>query len=103
VVRVDDGSTGGDVIVIADVPLRHVDEVKIAEASRRIGHAGEAKIRAVGEHRRQQRRFVGGGIAGAQMHEPIGESGPPIDIALVTSGRPTEVNVTMPQAACPQR
>jgi hypothetical protein len=58
--------------------MRHV-EVKIAEAPRRIGHAGETKIRAVGE----QRRFVGGGIAGAQMYEPIGESGPPIDIAQI--------------------
>ncbi len=78
---VDDGGAGGDVVVVADVPLRHVDEMMIAEAARRIGHAGEAEIGAVGEHRRQQRRFVGGGIAGAQMHEPFGESGPSVDIA----------------------
>ena len=80
-VRVDDGGTGGDVVVVADVPLRHVDEVMVAEASRRVGHSGEAQIGAVGEHRRQQRRFVGGGIAGAQMHEPVGESSPSVDIA----------------------
>jgi len=72
--RVDDGGAGGDVVAVADVPLRDVDEVMVAEAPRRVGHAGEAQIGAVGENRRQQRRFVGGGIAGAQMHEPVGES-----------------------------
>ena len=81
VVRVDDGGAGGDVVVVADVPLRHVDEMMVAEAARRVGHASEAQIGAVGEHRRQQRRFVGGGIAGAQMREPVGESGPSVDIA----------------------
>jgi len=70
VVRVDDGGAGGDVVVVADVPLRHVDEVMVAEASRRVGHTGEAQIGAVGEHGRQQRRFVGGGNAGTQMQEP---------------------------------
>ena len=49
VVRVDDGGTGGDVVVVADVPLRDVDEMMIAEAARRVGHAGEAEIGAVGE------------------------------------------------------
>ena len=78
---VDDGGAGGDVVVVADVPLRHVDQMMVAEAARRVGHAGEAEIGAVGEHRRQQRRFVGGRIAGAQMREPVGESGPRIDIA----------------------
>jgi hypothetical protein len=80
-VCIDDGGAGGNVVVVADVPLRHVDEVVIAEAARRIGHAGEAKIGAVGEHRRQQRPFVGGGIASAQVHESIGKAGPTIDIA----------------------
>ena len=81
VVRVDDGGAGGDVVVVADVPLRHVDEVMVTETARCVGHAGEAQIGAVGKHRRQQRGFVGGGIAGAQMHESVGESGPPVDIA----------------------
>ena len=81
VVGVDDGGAGGDVVVVADVPLRHVDEMVVAEAARRIGHAGEAEIGAVGEHRRQQRRLVGGRIAGAQMREPVGKAGPRIDIA----------------------
>ena len=41
VVRVDDRGAGRDVVVVADVPLCHVDEMKIAEASRRVGHTGE--------------------------------------------------------------
>jgi hypothetical protein len=52
VVRVDDGGAGGDIVVVADVPLRHVDEMMVAETPRRVGHAGEAQIGAVGEHRR---------------------------------------------------
>jgi hypothetical protein len=53
VMGVDNGGACGDVVVVADVPLRHVDEMMIAEATRRIGHAREAEIGAVGEHRRQ--------------------------------------------------
>jgi hypothetical protein len=75
-VRVGDGGTGSDVIVVADVPLRHVDEVMVAKAARRVGHAGEAEIGAVGEHGCQQRRFVGGGIAGTQMQISVFR-GPP--------------------------
>jgi hypothetical protein len=41
VVRVDDGGAGDDVVVVADVPLRHVDEVMVAEPPRRVGHAGD--------------------------------------------------------------
>ena len=53
VMGVDDGGARGDVIVVADVPLRHVDETMIAEAARGIGHARETEIGAVSEHRRQ--------------------------------------------------
>ena len=84
--RVDNSGAGGDVVVVAVVPLRHVDEVMVAKAARLIGHAGEAQIGAVGEHRRQQGRFVAGGIAGSQMHESVRESGPFIDIAQNLGG-----------------
>lgn len=80
-VRVDDGGTGGDIIVIANVPLGHIDQVVIAEATRGISHASQTKIGAIGQHRRQQGSFVGGRIAGAQMHELIREPGPGIDLA----------------------
>src|SRR3954463_2005131 len=80
-VHIDDGSASSDVIVVADMPLRYVDEVEVTEATRCIGHAGETEIGPVGEYRRQQRGFVGSGIAGAQMHEPIREASPRIDIA----------------------
>ncbi len=79
--RVDNSGAGGDVVVVVDVPLRHVDEVMVAKAARPIGHEGEAQIGAVGEHRRQQGRFVASGIPGSQMHESVRESGPSIDIA----------------------
>ena len=79
--RVDDRGAGGDIVVVADVPLRHVDQMEIAEAARRVGHAGEAEVGAVGENRRQQRRYIGGRIAGAQMGEPVGEAGPAVDVA----------------------
>jgi hypothetical protein len=69
--RVDDGSAGGDVVASL---MCHcdVDEVMVANSSRRVGHAGKPKVGAVGEYRRQQRRFVGSGIAGAQMRKPVG-------------------------------
>ncbi len=63
------------------MPLRHVDKVEIIEAPRGIRHSCEAEVGAVGEHRREQRVFVGGRMAGAQMDESIRESGPRIDIA----------------------
>jgi hypothetical protein len=53
VVRVDDGGAGGDVVVVTDVPLRHVDEVMVTKTARCVGHAGEAQIGAVSKHRRQ--------------------------------------------------
>lgn len=61
--------------------MRHVDQVVVTEAVRRIGHAGEAEISAVREHRGQQGWLVCRRVAGAQMREAIGESGPGIDIA----------------------
>ena len=80
VVGVDDGGAGGDVVVVADVPLRDVDQMVVAEAARRVGHAGEAEIGAVGEDRRQQGRFVGCRVAGAQVGEAVGEAGPAVDV-----------------------
>ena len=74
VMSVDNGGARGDVVVVADVPLRDVDETMIAEATRGIGHARETEIGAVREYRRQQCRSVGGGVAGAQMHESFGEA-----------------------------
>jgi hypothetical protein len=71
--------------VLSDV----VDEMVIAEAPGSVGHAGEAEIGAVGEYRRQQRRFVAGRIAGAQMDEPIRESGPRIAWRSGTSATTT--------------
>jgi hypothetical protein len=45
VVGVDDGGAGGDVVVVADVPLRHVDEVMVAEGivtlNSRVQHGAE--------------------------------------------------------------
>jgi hypothetical protein len=58
VVRVGDGGACGDVIVVADMPLRYVHEVMVADAVRCIGHAGQAEIGAVREHRGEQRRLV---------------------------------------------
>jgi hypothetical protein len=40
VMGVDDGGTGSDVVVVADVPLRDVDQMVVAESARRVGHAG---------------------------------------------------------------
>ncbi|MDJ0450752.1 hypothetical protein [Methylocystis sp. JR02] len=77
---IDDGSARRDIIVVADVPLRDVDEVMVGEAARRIRHAGEAEIRAIGEDGGQQRRPVGGRGAGAQMRETIGKLCPAVDI-----------------------
>ena len=81
VVRVDDGGPRGDVVVVADVPLRHIDQVVVADAVRRVGHAGETKIGAVREHRGQECRLVRCRVAGAQMREAIGEASPGIDVA----------------------
>ena len=80
VVGVDDGGAGGDVVVVADVPLRDVDQVMVAETARGIGHARQAEIGAVGENRREQGRLVGCRVAGAQVREVVGEAGPGIDI-----------------------
>jgi hypothetical protein len=80
VVRVDDGGPRGDVIVVADVPLRDIHQVVVADAMRSVGHAGQAEIGAVREHRGQERRPVRRRAAGAQMREAIGEAGPGIDI-----------------------
>ncbi len=71
VVRADNGGARSDAVVIADVPLRHVDEMVIAEAQGGVGHADEAEIDTVDEYRRQRHRFVAGGIAGAQINEPV--------------------------------
>ena len=65
VVHVDDGGARGDVIVVPDMPLRHVHEVVVADAVRRIGHTGQAEISAVREHRGEQRRLVRRRAAGA--------------------------------------
>jgi hypothetical protein len=81
VMRVDDGGACGDVIVVADVPLRHIHEVVVADAARGVGHAGQAEIGAVREHRDQKCRLVRRRVAGAQMREAIGKAGPGIDVA----------------------
>lgn len=52
--RVDDGGSGRDIILVADMPLRHVDQMEMAEAARCVDHAGEAEVGAVGENRRQE-------------------------------------------------
>ena len=75
------GGPRGDVIVVADVPLRHIHQVVVADAVRRVGHTSQAEIGAVREHRGQERRLVRRRVAGAQMREAIGEAGPGIDIA----------------------
>ena len=81
VMRVDDRGAGGDMVLVADVPLRHVDQVEIAEAARRVGHAGEAEVGAIGEDRCQERGDIGSRIAGPRMGEPVGEAGPAVDVA----------------------
>jgi hypothetical protein len=79
--RVDDGGAGGDIVLVADVPLRQVDQMKVAEAARRVGHAGKAEVGAVGENRCQERWYIAGRIAGAQVGEPVGEAGPAVNVA----------------------
>ena len=78
---VDDGGASGDIVVVADVPLRHVDQMVVAQTVRCVGHAGKTKIGAVRQDCGQQRRFVRRQIASTQMGEPIGIPGPAIDIA----------------------
>lgn len=70
----------GGVIVVADVPLRDVDQMVVAVAARGIRHAREAEIGAIGKNGREQCRLVGRRIAGAQMGEAVGEPGPGIDL-----------------------
>jgi hypothetical protein len=91
VMDVDNGGAGGDVVVIADMPLRNVDQMMVAEAARCVGHASQAEVGAIGENACQQRRFVSGRIAGAQMGEAIGKSGPSVDITQ-NLGDPERVN-----------
>src|SRR3954469_5271592 len=71
VMNVDDGGSSGDVVVVADMPLRHVDQMMVAEAARCVGHASQAKVGAIGEDTCQKCRFVGSWIAAAQMGEAI--------------------------------
>jgi hypothetical protein len=47
VLRVDDRGTGADIILVADVPSRDVDQMEIAETTRRVRHAGESEIGAI--------------------------------------------------------
>ena len=49
VMDVDDGGPSGNVVVVADMPLRHVDEMMVAEAARCVGHTSQAKVGAIGE------------------------------------------------------
>jgi len=81
VVDIDDGGAGGDIIFGADMPLRHVEEVMVGEAARRVGHAGETEVGAVGEDSGQQRRSVGGRVAGAHVRETVAELGPAVQVA----------------------
>src|SRR6516165_8348001 len=41
VMDVDDGGSSGNVVVVADMPLRHVDQMMVAEAARCVGHAAD--------------------------------------------------------------
>jgi hypothetical protein len=61
--------------------LRHVDQVEIAKAARRVGHAGKTEVGAVGKDRCQESGDIGSRIAGPQMGEPVGEAGPAVDVA----------------------
>jgi len=72
-VRLDDDGAARGVIVLVDVPLRHVDQVMVAQATGRTGHARQAKVGAIGQEGGKQGRQVGGRVAGAQMGEAGGE------------------------------
>jgi hypothetical protein len=62
------------------MPLRHVHQVMVPDPTRRVGHASKAEIGAIGQDRCQQRRCVIGGVAGTQVSEAAGKSGPTIDV-----------------------
>jgi len=72
-VRLDDDRAAGDVVVLVDVPLCHVDQVVVAHAAGRIGHARQAEVSAIGQEGGKQGRQVGRRAAGAQMGEAGGE------------------------------
>ena len=59
---------------VADVPVRRPGELAEAGDAAGLGHARQAEIEPVGEQTRHQDAAVGGGLAGAQMGEAVGNS-----------------------------
>ncbi len=72
-VRLDNDGAAGSVVVFVNVPLRHVDQVVVAQAAGRIGHARQAKVGAVCQEGGKQGRQVGGRVVSAQVGEAGGK------------------------------
>ena len=62
--------------LVADMPVRRPGELAEAGDAARLGHARQAEIEPVGEEARHQDLRVGGGLAGSQMGEAVGEQRP---------------------------
>ena len=62
--------------LLADMPVGRPGELAEAGDAARLGHAGQTEIEPVGQQPRHEDAVVGGGLAGAQMGEAVGEQRP---------------------------
>ena len=72
---IDDAGKGGGVGLLGEVPGLRPGELGIGHALTAVGHALQAEVGPVGQHRGQQGLWIGVGLARAQLGEPVGETG----------------------------